>query len=254
MQGFGPPPPDYKGPMNLGAMMFGWQPVAVGDTDVDDVLLRITGGTSLLGRFVLEDTSTAPPRAEQLRVTAIPVEFDSAPIAGGPPPSQTRDDLTFEVRSLSGLRRVLVTVSSPEWALKKITANGIDITDSAVDLREKNVEGAEVLLTPKVSRLTGTVSDDKGFIVDYAVIVFASDPTKWLERSRFVLMARPTQQGRFTVQSLPPEEYLAIALPNVSGNEWQDPEFLHQVRAQATLFTLGEGESKTLDLKLKRRP
>jgi hypothetical protein len=213
--------------MNLGAMMFGWQPVAVGDTDVDDVLLRITGGTSLRGRFVLEDTSTAPPRAEQLRVTAIPVEFDSAPIAGGPPPSQTRDDLTFEVRSL---------------------------TDSAVDLREKNVEGAEVLLTPKVSRLTGTVSDDKGFIVDYAVIVFASDPTKWLERSRFVLMARPTQQGRFTVQSLPPEEYLAIALPNVSGNEWQDPEFLHQVRAQATLFTLGEGESKTLDLKLKRRP
>src|SRR5262249_20725467 len=104
------------------------------------------------------------------------------------------------------------------------------------------------------SRITGGVSDDKGPVGDYALVIFSSDPTKWIDRSRFVQLVRPTQQGRFDVRGIPPEDYLAIALPNVVGSEWQDPDFLKQLRAQATSFVLTEGESKTLDLKLKKRP
>jgi len=138
--------------------------------------------------------------------------------------------------------------------LKKKTLDGADITDAPVDLREKDVNGVEVRLTPKVTQLTGTVSDVKGPLGDYAVVIFPSDPTKWIDRSRFVTMARPTQQGRFTVSGLPPEDYLAIALPNVAAGEFMDPDFLQQLRINATAFTLTEGESKTLDLKLKKRP
>jgi hypothetical protein len=138
--------------------------------------------------------------------------------------------------------------------LKKITLNDLDITDSPLDFRTKNVDGVNVVLTSKVTRIGGGVSDDKGSISDYAVVIFASDPTKWLDRSRFVVMARPTQQGRFEVRGLPPEDYLAVALPNVVGNEYMDPEFLQQLRRLAASFTLGEGESRTLELKLMKRP
>jgi hypothetical protein len=254
LQGFGPPPEGYKGPMNLGAMPFGAMPLTVGNVPLDDVVLRVTDGTTLRGKVVLDDPAVPPPPAQTVRVTAIPVEFDSAPMAGGPPPSETRDDLTFEVGKLSGLRRILVNVASPNWALKKITLNGIDVTDTPVDFRTKDMEGVEVLLTPKVSRVSGTVSDDKGPIPDYAVVIFASDPTKWTDRSRFVLMARPTQQGRFELRGLPPDEYLAIALPGLTGQEWTDPDFLQQLRSQATTFLLGDGESRTLELKLKKKP
>src|SRR5262249_48318093 len=65
MQGFGPPPPGYKGPGNLSAMPFGWLALTVGDVDLDDVVLRVTDGTTLRGKIVLEDTSVAPPSAEQ---------------------------------------------------------------------------------------------------------------------------------------------------------------------------------------------
>ena len=254
LQGFGPPPTDYKGPMNLGAMPFGAMPLSVGDANVDEVVLKVTNGAALRGKFVLEDTAVAPPTARTARVTAIPVEFDSAPMGGGPAPSETRDDLTFEVLKLSGLRRILVSVSDQAWALKKIVLNGIDVTDSAVDFRGADVEGVEVVLTPKVSRLSGVVSDDKGPVSDYAVVIFSSDPTKWTDRSRFVVMARPTQQGRFELRGLPPEEYLVIALPGVIGQEWTDPDFLQQLRSQATRLLLGEGESQVLDLKLKKKP
>ena len=254
LQGFAPPPPGYKGPMNIGAMPFGATPVSVGDADVDNVVLKVSNGTTLRGKFVLEDSAVPPPAAPAVHVTAIPVEFDTAPVGGGPPPSDTRDDLTFQVTNLSGLRRILATVSSPAWAVKKIVLNGIDVTDTPVDFRSKDVEGAEVVLTPKVSRVSGSVSDDKGPVADYAIVVFASDPTKWIDRSRFVVMARPTQQGGFEVRGLPPDDYLAIALPAVVGQEWTDPDFLQQLRPGATAFSLSEGQAQTLNLTLKKRP
>jgi hypothetical protein len=206
------------------------------------------------GRIRLEDASVMPPEAELIHVTAIPVEFDSAPLASGPPPSTTRDDFTFEVGALSGARRIFVTVSSPAWMLKTITRNDVDITDTPVDLRAGDVDGVEVLLTPRVTRLSGTVNDDRGRVVDYAIVVFAADSARWIDRSRFVGMFRPTQDGRFDTHGLPPEDYLAVALPGVNGSEWMDPEFLQLLRPQATPFTLAEGESKALQLKLTRLP
>jgi hypothetical protein len=254
LQGFGAPPADYKGPMNLGAMPFGWTAVTVGDADVDNVVLKVTNGATLRGKFILEDPAIAPPPARMARVSTVPVEFDSAPLAGGPAPSETRDDLTFEVTKLSGLRRILVNLSDPNWALKKIMLSGVDVTDGAVDFRGADVEGVEVVLTPKVSRVSGSVSDDKGPVSDYTVLIFSSDPTKWTDRSRFVVMIRPTQQGRFELRGLPPEDYLAIALPGVNALEWTDPDFLQQLRLEATSFSLAEGQTRTLDLKLKKRP
>lgn len=254
MQGFAPPPPDYRGPGNLGAMAFGWAPLTVGDADLDGIVLKATAGTTLRGQIVFDDTKVALPTPDQVRVSTIPVEFDSAPVGGGPSPSVTREDWTFEVTRQSGLRRVFAGASSPNWALKKITLNGIDVTDTPVDLRSKDVEGLEVTLTSKVSRIAGAVSDDKGPVADYAVIIFASDPTKWMDRSRFITMARPTQQGRFSMNGLPPEDYLAVALPSVAGTEYMDPELLQQLRPLATRFVLQEGESKTLELKLEKRP
>jgi 5-hydroxyisourate hydrolase-like protein (transthyretin family) len=254
LQGFSPPEPGYKGPFNLGAFPFGWLPIAVGDNDLDGVVLKTTPGTMLRGRFVLEDNAVPPPKAEELHVNAINVEFDSGPVGGGPSPSTTHDDLTFETTRMSGVRRIFVDVRNPRWALQRITLNGQDITDTPVDLRTKDIEDVQVVLTPKVSHVTGAVTDDKGPVADYAVVIFPSDPTKWIDRSRFVTVGRPTQQGRFTVSALPPEDYLAIAIPSVNGLEYYDPDFLQQLRINATVFTLIEGESKTLDLKLKKRP
>jgi len=239
---------------NLAALPFGWMPIAVGDANIDGVVLKTTPGTALRGRIVLEEETASPPKPEQVRIMTIPVEFDSSSPGGGPSPSATHEDWTFETTRQTGVRRIFVTVASPGWTLRRITLNDIDITDTPVDLRAKDVEGVTVVITPRVTRVSGGVTDDKGPVAEYAVVVFPSDPTKWIDRSRFVVTGRPAQQGRFTISGLPPEEYLAIALPTVAPLEVYDPDFLQQLRALATGFTLGEGELKTLELKLRRRP
>jgi hypothetical protein len=187
-------------------------------------------------------------------VSPIPVEFDAAPVGGGPVPSETHGDWTFEVSHLFGWERVFVSVAAPGWTLKRITRNNIDITDEPVDFREKDVDDVEIVLTSKVARVSGGVSDDKGPVIDYAIVIFSSDPTRWVDRSRYVAMARGVLQGRFEIRSLPPDDYLAVALPTVTGTEWMDPEFLQSIRSLATTFALQAGESKTLELKLKRHP
>jgi hypothetical protein len=64
-------------------------------------------------------------------------------------------------------------------------------------------------------------------------------------------MARATQAGVFTIKGIRPGEYLAVAVPTVQTNQWNDPEFLETLRAQATRVSLREGETKQLELIVK---
>lgn len=80
--------------------------------------------------------------------------------------------------------------------------------------------------------------------------MFADDPAKWGPHSRFIESARPDQQGRFTIHGLPPGKYVAIAVEYLEPGEERDPDLLQQWRPRGTSFTLSEGETHALDLKL----
>ena len=62
---------------------------------------------------------------------------------------------------------------------------------------------------------------------------------------------RPDTNGRFTTKNLPPaEDYLIIAVQNLEQGQGSDPEFLTRAREEAKAFSLNEGETKAVDLKL----
>ena len=83
------------------------------------------------------------------------------------------------------------------------------------------------------------------------MVVFSDDPQKLtLAQNRWMSSARPDQDGRYRVTSLPPGRYFAIAVDYVAQGEWQDPDWLARAAKKATTFTLDEGTNKTLDLKL----
>jgi hypothetical protein len=238
---------------NLGASQFGWLPLIVDGTDQRDLTVRVAEGASLKGRVASDDAGGATLNPRDVYVTALPVQFDSAPVGGGPPPFSMQDDGTFEVKNLSGHRLIRVSVRNPGWTLKRVTRNGREITDEVVDFTKGNVEGVEIFLTSRVTSITGRVTDEKGNEVsDYAVLVFAADRAKWTDRSRFIALGRPTQDGTFLIAGLPPEDYFAIALPAVQGSQWQDPEYLRTLEDAAIRVLLGEGEAKAITLRLSR--
>ena len=76
--------------------------------------------------------------------------------------------------------------------------------------------------------------------------------SEWGPHSRFIESARPDQQGRVTIRGLPPGRYLAIAVEYLEPGDERDPDTLEAWRQSATSFTLSEGATHALDLRLTK--
>ena len=131
--------------------------------------------------------------------------------------------------------------------------DGTDITDTGADFKPGDTTpGLEVELTNKSTAVNGGATAADGTVVkDYTVVIFAESPEYWhLPMTRWVTGTRPDQDGRFKVQNLPAGSYLAVAVDYVPQGEWGDPELLDRLKSKGKRFSLGDGETQTLDLKL----
>ncbi len=247
IQAYGRP----QGGGNLGRAPFGSLALDVPDGGIDGRIVSI-GGATLRGRIVFEGTAPIPSPSA-VRVFPSPVEFVSAPVGGGPPASVTRDDWTFEVSNMSGLRAIRVNIGSSAWMLKRVMIGGQDVTDQTVDFRKGDIDGVEITMTTSISTVTGTVTDDGAPATGFGVVVFAEDPAKWAFPSRYLVVGGARPQGQFRVGGLPPGAYRVAAVPSTETVAVQDPAFLTALLPYSSSVILGEGETKSLSLKLVRR-
>ena len=114
------------------------------------------------------------------------------------------------------------------------------------------MRGVEIELTNRSQQISGLVTNAKGDAVkDCVVLLFAQDRLRWIAAgNRYFSIGRPGDDGRFSVATLPPGDYYAIALDRADPMEWQDPEFLEGLSRQASAFTLAQSETQTLALRL----
>jgi hypothetical protein len=162
-----------------------------------------------------------------------------------------KDDWTFLVAGVFGPARIRAVVADG-WAVKAILQDGRDITDVPMEKRSgEELTGIEVMLTDRVTVVTGQLADDKGApLQDGTVIVFADDASKWFEDSRWIRVARPDQQGHYEMKGLPPGAYLAVAVDYVEDAMWNDAEYLESLRRYAQKLTLSDGATRTLTMTL----
>lgn len=223
--------------------------ITVAGEDITGLLLVMSKGGIARGRILFD--SDRPPASlvpGSVRVAA------TAPAPGGLLTSSSqgtaRDDWTFELTGVTGERLIRATV--PGWYLKSITLDGADLTDGPIDFgANAAIEGIEVHLTQQQSSVSGTVKGRDGkALKDYVVVIFAEDAARWGPQTRFVRSGRPDQDGRYEVRGLPAERYLAAAVEYLEAGEEANPDTLDQLRTSAARFSLGDAESKVLDLEL----
>lgn len=223
--------------------------VTVGGTDVSGVALVISRGVTVRGR--IRFAAPAPPAGlapSQVIVEVVPPAGETISRFSGP--NTARPDWSFEISGVLG-RQLLRAGTIGPWQTKSVHLDGRDITDMPLDFGDGDVEGIEVMLTDRTTALSGRVKDSRGMtVIDASVVIFAENRERWGPRSRHIGTGRPDQQGRFTIEGLPPGRYLAIAVDYLEPGRERDPELLEQWRARATGVTLGEGESRTIDLDL----
>lgn len=228
---------------------FASQPITV-NGDVDDLLIRTGLGFEMRGRVLLDGAPAPTSVLEKLQVDAMPL------LAGQGISNQllmasgsARPDGTFVVPGLAGWWLVRLRGLPPGLSLQSVMASGLDVTDDGVEISQ-DIEGVDIAITTKPTRVTGTVTDANGAPTrDYAVIVFSEDSRQWARLlTRHVVSANPGADGRFTVTGLPAGRYFAAAVAELEQGQWASPEHLQQLRARATSFSLSDGEARTLAL------
>ena len=189
--------------------------ITLAGRDVDGVQLVGVKPSTLTGRIVLTDPSAAQTlQTDRLRLAAPPKNPDEGPNAGGS--GRVNDDLTFEIKTPPGLRLVTTASATPGWTTKAVRANGIDVTETGIEVRpSEDLSGIEIELTNRLTNLSGVVTN-----------------------------------GRFKIAGLPPGDYYVIAVDSIEPGDASDPEYLDRVMNRATRFSLGDAETKTLDLQL----
>jgi hypothetical protein len=237
--------------------------VIVNGDDVTGVRLLPITQVALTGRVLFDDTAGAQSvKPSMLRVTVGLLNPDDSLVgfATGAPDSTVHEDFSFELKAFPG--RIGLRAFAPAlpggpnvagaWQLKAIRANGVDVTDSGLDLGGQGLSGVEIELTNRTQQLTGTVSDTKGdALKDYTVVAFSQDRARWLSpMNRYSAVGRPSNDGTFKLTTLPAGEYFAIALDGIDLTDWQDPDTLEAFSRLATAFVLTPGDTRTLDLRM----
>lgn len=226
--------------------------ITVDGVDVTDMMIVTGRGGVIRGRVVTDDGTPIDVPARQVRVFAQP--RDPGRPMMGMRPGTVRDDWTFELSGLTEPVRLFGTAGmSGGWTLRHAWSDGVDLLDDPADIAPGRVlDNVDLVFTRKVTELTGLVTDDRGQpVTDAAVVIFPEDRARWTTGSRYLRGARPDTNGKYAVALTPRDDYRVVVVRDLEEGQATDPEFLNSALDHATRVRIAEGETQTLNLRLR---
>ena len=238
------------------ATLFVEAAVMVGDEDVTDVGLRVRRGLRLVGSVEFEGT-TAAPAPEQLPRFSISLRSEQGIIPGLASPTRVNAGAQFETHGHPAGRYFLTASSQvPGWTMASAMWGGKDISQTAVELDDSDIQGVVVTFSDRrtevrgVVRTTATAADPNAL-----VLVVPADTRAWITggmNPRLTASARTNTTGVYVINALPPGDYRIVALSEDVAIEARDPAFIEQVARQGVSLSLRHGEQRTQDLRTER--
>lgn len=229
------------------APSWGRMPIAVGNSDLDGVVLAMHPVGKVSGRIVPAEGVTIPPNA-RIRVSAEPANGDpSLGLASGTVRLE-KGVFTFTVEGLLGGTYLIAAEGG--FTTASVVTGGRDVTSTGVDAAAApEINDVVITVTDKRQEIRGTVSGAPGRTA--GVIAFPVDPALWAnfgwDAHRF-RTTRAGSSGTFTVRPYAAGEYFLIAIDATKLDSWTDPKFLAAAAPLATRVVLAWGETKTQDL------
>jgi len=154
--------------------------------------------------------------------------------------------------AVPGKYRVSVGGPPAAWTLKSAVFNGREALDFFVEVKPGEDQTGVITLTTHPARCRGMLQDSSGQpTAAYTIIVFPSDERLWAAPARRILATRPATDGRYSFSSLPAGEYRLVAVTDVEPGQWYDPAFLRELSGLALPITVGDGERRVQDLRVK---
>jgi hypothetical protein len=168
---------------------FSSTPVTVNGTDIKDLVLRASAGSSIVGRITFDTfNDSKTPARSAIELSPIPIDFDLSP-QNNLAIAEIHDDWSFEIKGVNGPRRLQLTRVPKGWTLEEILVHRLDATDRPLPFGrpDQSLTDVEVVLTDRMTELSGTIADDRATpAAGASLIVFPTNRDRWYPASRFV--------------------------------------------------------------------
>lgn len=209
-------------------------PVTVGEADIDDLRVTLGAGAEISGKITLDDA----PLGQSVSVTLQPENG-----VGVDNNVQVKDG-SFTMRNVAPAVYRVQLQALPMGYVKTIRFGGKELVRRELDLSAGGGGTLEILLSSKPGMISGTVRNSDGDPVAEATV------SVWTKDDPDIRTARSDASGRFTVRSLAPGEYRAVAWESIERGVVDNPMFRAAFENQAAAVTLREGSEETADLKV----
>jgi len=225
-------------------MIRGGAEVKLGDKDVDNVVVELTQGGSIMGTVVIEGESGPKNSVGVKMVNGGPHSFLNLP-------SSVHDDGSFVLQSVPA-GSVRLDIFEPRgdsnYYIRSITGKGLDLRNELLTVADgEQVTGVRIVLGTDLATVEGRVvaASGGGSVAGAGVVLLPADQRKWNIRSSWGL-ARADAEGKFSLR-LAPGEYLAVAWS--LANEPTTPlDSYVRSRSSTQRITLTPNETKTIEL------
>jgi protocatechuate 3,4-dioxygenase beta subunit len=222
------------------------QPLEVGSSDVNDVVVSIQPPASVNGRLKVDGATTTKLTA--LRVNLTPQDTG----VSAPQNARVTEDLTFAVNNMAPERYYVSVAGLPDgFYLKSVRAGGAEALNLGVDLTGGGVGQLELTLSPNAGQVAGFVRDDKTQqpAPGATVTLVPAEPDRRL-RDTFYRTTVANESGAFAFRSVTPGQYRVYAWEQIENGAYLDPEFVRPLESMGDAVTVGENDRQTVQVKL----
>jgi hypothetical protein len=173
-------------------------------------------------------------------------------------PSMFRYQQFSRIEGESGARKLSLQSVQPgryyvqftphgRWYVQSAVSGGADLFREPLTVDPDQSAPIQVVLRDDGATLAGAVQSS-GTAARATVLLVTPD-----EPLRPPLVAVTSTDGTFTLDNVPPADYVLLAFDNISGLEYANPEALRDYLSQGTHVTVGAKEQKTVKLELITR-
>jgi hypothetical protein len=139
----------------------------------------------------------------------------------------------------------------PNYYVKQASYDGIDVLKAPL-VASSSPETVNIVLSPNVARVTGTVVDRKRQPASGVQVVLV--PEKDRDRVELYRSTTTDTTGRFTLTGITPGDYKVFAWESLEPYGYFNPQNLEPVEQQATTVHLTESSAATVELRMVLAP
>jgi len=159
-------------------------------------------------------------------------------------------DGSFRIESISpGDFRAVVTSLPIELYAKEVRLGGIDLMNQTIRVTSGTpIAGTvDVLLSPNVSQIDGSVLDDRGQPIRGILAVLVPDRNR--DHTELFKTATTDQTGHYSIRGIPPGDYKLFAWETLESFGYFDPELLKQSESQGKAIHINESSKLSQDIR-----